>query len=173
MQALYGILAMALVALLSLTVMQAKRGTDNRILVNEMATQASGVGVDILEAISRFPFDSKTDTLKVFTFPAVTSAAELTADADFGGATSFADAEDIDDFDGVTLVRTLDGFDYSVAVEVRYVVETTPDQYSGAQTFAKSVRLQITNPHIFFGDRSNPLTIEMRRVFTYQKATSV
>ena len=164
---------MSLVALLSLTVMQAKRGTDNRILVNEIATQASGAGVDILEAISRFPFDSKTDTLKVFTFPTVTSASELTAEADFGGATSFADAEDIDDFDGVTLIRLLDGFTYSVGVEVRYVMEAAPDQYSGTQTFAKEVRLQVTNPYIFFGDASNPLTIEMRRVFTYQRATSV
>ena len=78
-----------------------------------------------------------------------------------------------DDFDGLTFTRTLDGFAYTVSVEVSYVVETSPSQYSGSQTYAKAVRLLITNPHIFFGDPSNPLTIEMRRVFTYQRATSV
>ena len=173
MQALYGLLAMSLVALLSLTAMQAMRGTDNRIMVNEMATQATGVGVDVLEAIGQLPFDSKTDTTKVFTFPTVTLPEQLTSAADFGGAADFASSEDIDDFDGLTFTRTLDGFAYTVSVEGSYVVETSPSQYSGSQTYAKAVRLLITNPHIFFGDPSNPLTIEMRRVFTYQRATSV
>jgi len=171
MQALYGLLAMALVAILSLTVMRATRSTDNSILVNEMATQASGVGVDVLEAIGRLPFDSKTDTTKVFTFPTVTSADELTGEGSFGGCASFADCEDIDDFDGLTVTRTLDDFEYDVEIQVRYVSEDSPDVYSGGNTFAKEVRVQITNPYIFFGDPSNPLTIEMRRVFTYQRAT--
>lgn len=173
MQALYGILAMSLVALLSLTVMQASRSTENRIIVNEVATQATGAGVDVLEAIGRLPFDSKTDTMKVFTFPTVTGPNELTAEADFGGCVSFATCEDIDDFHGLTFVRTLDGFDFTVDVSVRYVVETSPDQYSGTQTFAKEVRLEITNPYIYFGSPSNPLTIELRRVFSYQRVTSV
>lgn len=173
MQALYGILAMALVALLSLTAMQATRSTDNRILVNEVATQASGVGIDVLEAIGSLPFDSKTDTTKVFVFPAVTSADQLTAEADFGGCIAFVDCEDIDDFDGLTFTRDFDGLDFSVTVAVRYVNEVSPDQYTGTQTYAKEVRLLISNPYVYFTNPSNPLTVEMRRVFSYQRVTSV
>jgi hypothetical protein len=170
---MYGILAMAIVAILSLTVMRASRSTDQSIVLNEMATQASGVGVDVLEAIGRLPFDSETDTTKVTTIPAVESADELTGEGSFGGCTSFADCEDIDDFDGLTTTRTLDGFDYEVEIDVRYVEEDTPDTYSATNTFAKQVRVLITNPHIYFGDPSNLLTIEMRRVFTYQRSTDI
>lgn len=173
MQALYGILAMAIVAILSLTVMRASRSTEHSMVLNEVTTQASGVGVDVLEAIGRLPFDSKTDTLKVTKIPAVESADELTGPGSFGGCASFSDCEDIDDFDGLTTTRALDGFEYDVEIDVRYVVEASPGTYSGVNTFAKEVRVLITNPYIHFGDPSNPLTVEMRRVFTYQRTTDV
>ncbi len=173
MQALYGILAMSLVSLLSLTAVQSKRKTDTRMVINEAATHATAVGVDILEAAGGLAFDAQTDTLRVFNFPAVSDADELTSEIDFGGATMLSDALDLDDLDGVTIDRTLGEFRYTVTLDVRYVDEYAPDVYTGYQTFAKELRLEIENEHLFVGNRSNPLTIEMSRVFTYQQITSL
>ena len=172
MQALYGILAMAVVAILSLTVMRASRSTDTSIRMNEITTQMSGVGVDVLEAIGREPFDSETDTTKVSTFPAVTSPAQLTDEGSFGGCASFSACEDVDDFDDLTFTRQLDGFSYVIEIQVRYVDEDQPDVYAGTQTYAKEVRALITNQHVYLGNPSNLLTVEMRRVITYDKVTS-
>jgi hypothetical protein len=174
MQALYGILAMTLIALLSLTVMRAQRATETRIFVNEVATQVTGVGVDILEAIGRMPFDEKTDTTKVFTFPAVTNPNQLTpqGSSEWGNKASFAACDDIDDFHGLTVVRNFDGFNYTVTITVRYVNLDTPEIAPGGQTYAKEVLLNISNPSLYVGSPDNPITVPVRRVFTYQRATS-
>lgn len=174
MQVIYGLTAMALVALVSLTVQRTSTGTQQRMIVNEVATQLGGVGVEVLERIGSLPFDSKTDTTKVFTFPLVTEANQLTDASAFGGCVDFALCEDIDDFHGLTIQREQDDFTYGLQIDVEYVDVLAPfGSTYGPQSFAKKVTLSVTNPHLYLGDRDNPLTVTLSRVFTYQRVTSV
>lgn len=172
MQVFYAIIAIFLLALLSLTVMRSTQRLDSRIYVNEVVTQASGVATGIIETIGRKPFDSKTDTTKVSTFPAVTSTNQLTSEANFGGCTNFSLCEDIDDFNGLVITRLLNGFEFTATITIKYVSPVDPDYYTGTQTFAKEVLVEITSPYLYVGSRSNPITVPFRRIFSYQKATS-
>jgi len=139
--------------------MRTTRKTADRIVFNEMTTQASGVAVDALEAIGRRPFDAVTT---------VESPDDLTDPGEFGGCDLFELCADVDDFDGLTFRRTVEGFEYEVEVDVWYVDPDSPgsDTPTGP-SYAKQVRVRVTNPHIFVGDPSNPLEIEMHRTYTY------
>lgn len=172
MQVFYSLIAIFLLALLSLTVSRSTHRLDSRIYVNEVVTEASGVATSIIETIGQKPFDSKTDTTKVSTFPAVTSTTQLTPQANFGGCTVFALCEDIDDFHGLVITRQLNGFEFTATITVQYVNENDPDYLPGAQTYAKEVLVEITNRYVNSGSISAPITVPFRRIFSYQKATS-
>ncbi len=169
MQTLYALLAMALVALLSLTVASSSRRSSQRMAVSEVSTQASGVAIDVIEQIARAPFDVATDTSKVSVWPPVSSAAGLTAEADFGGCAYFNTCESVEEFDGVTFDYTRDGFTYGVSIVVRYVDEDNPNYQTGSQTFAKQVTVDIASPHLQIG--AAPAVLRMQRVITYDKVT--
>jgi hypothetical protein len=141
--------------------------------VNEVVTQATGIATSIVEEIGSRPFDSKTDTLKVTTFPAVLSPDELTSKGGFGGCVSFFLCEDIDDFDGLVITRSLNGFNFTASIKVNYVSVTDPSMSSASNTFAKEVLVEISNPTLFVGSPANPITVPFRRVFSYQRATSI
>jgi len=173
MQVFYSLLAMMLVAVLSMTVQRSSHRMDSRMYVNEVVTQASGVATATLEAISLRPFDEKTDTTKVSTFPAVKSRYELTQEGSFGGCVDFNLCEDIDDFDGMVVDRVYDGFHYRVSITVRYVDPLSPSIYTGAQTFAKEVLIEVENPYLQVGDTGTPLKVPFRRIFSYDKATHI
>lgn len=173
MQVFYALIAVLLLGLLSLTVQRTTHRIDARMQVNEVVTQASGIATSIVEAIGSKPFDAKTDTLKVTTFPTVLSSNELTSKGSFGGCDSFFLCEDIDDFDGLVITRELNGFEFTASITVNYVVATNPSIPSGSNTFAKEVLVEISNPSLFVGSPSNPITVPFRRVFSYQKATSI
>lgn len=161
---------MAIVALIAFTVSTSTRRSDLRMTVNEVSTQASGVAVDVIEHISRLPFDAKTDTSKVFVWPPVTSPAALTSEGSFGGCVSYGACESIEEFDGFTFPVIRDGFRYDVTVDVVYVLEDNPSTYSATQTYAKQVTVSVASPHLNIG--SGPMTLQMRRVITYDKVTN-
>ena len=164
---------MGIVALLSMTVQRATHSIDSRKYVNEVVTRASGVATTTLEVIALRPFDEKTDTTKVTSFPAVTSAYQLTPEGSFGGCTSFNLCEDLDDYDGMVLTRTYEGVPYTLTITVIYVDPLNPDVYSATQTFAKEVLVEVENPYIKVGATGTPLKVPFRRVFGYDKATSI
>lgn len=169
MQTLYSLAAMALAMLLAINLYRGVTGTQQSMIVNEVATQLSGVGVDVLEHIGSFPFDSAVDTAKVATFPPITSVTDLTDDANFGnGCVQVENCEDIDDFDGKTIYRIENQMPYTIQVSVQYVEETDPSTASAVQTFAKEVTVSITNPNLTIGSLNTPFVVEMKRVFTYQ-----
>ena len=125
----------------------------------------------MIEYISRMPFDVNTDTSKVHVWPPVTTANGLTAENNFGGCASFSTCESIEEFDGVSFNRERDGFRFGVSINVRYVDEDDPTIVTGSQTFAKEVTVSVTNPHMSLG--GNPVTLQMRRVITYDKVTDI
>ena len=175
MQAFYGLIAMAIVALIGLTMQRSINGNQQRIVVNEVATDLSGVAIEIIEHIGTKAFDAKTDTNKVTTFPAVTSHYELTDPSDgleWGGCTNYLLCEDVDDFDGMMFTWTKNELIYDVTIDVIYVDPDNPDVASG-KSFAKSVEVAVTNPYMKIGSSNTPLTINMYRVFTYQRSTTL
>ena len=173
MQVFYALIAVFLLGLLSLTVQRTTHRIDSRMHVNEVVTQATGIATSIVEAIGSKPFDSKTDTLKVTTFPAVLSSDELTPKGAFGGCISFLLCQDEDDFDGLVITRTLNGFEFTASIKINYVIATNPSVLSASNTFAKEVLVEISNPTLFVGSPSNPITVPFRRVFSYQRATNI
>jgi hypothetical protein len=144
---------------------------DERKYVNEVVSQASGVATATLEAMALRPFDEKTDTTKVSKFPAVTSRFELTPEGSFGGCQDFNLCEDLDDFDEMVITRKHDGFDYRVTITVRYVDPLNPTTYTGSQTFAKEVLVEVENPYLQIGPSGDPIKVPFYRVFAYDKAT--
>ncbi len=173
MQAFYGLIAMAIVALVGLTMQRSINGNQQRIVVNEVATDLSGVAVEVLEHIGSKAFDARTDTNKVTVFPAVTSASQLTSPTDateWGACTNYQLCEDIDDFDGMMLTRNRDGLEYQITIDVEYVDPDNPDTPSG-KSYAKAVEVAVSNPYMKVGSSNTPLTVNMYRVFTYQRST--
>ncbi len=170
-QVLYAVIAMVMTSLLAFNVQRGALNAQQRVISNEVLTQFSGVGEEILEDIGSLPFDERTDVTRNPT--RLASASELKAPAYFGGNcnpdANYADCKDIDDFDGKS--RTLEREDlvYYVAIEVRYVDEDDPTIARQSQTFAKEVVLHITSPHILDSQSSEPLSIVIARVFTYQR----
>jgi hypothetical protein len=168
MQTLYALAVMALAMLLAINIYRGTNGTQQSMIVNEVATLLTGVGVDVLEHIGSYPYDSKVDTNKVATVPPINNVGELTQDGDFGlGCAVVANCEDIDDFHGKTIYQLKNQIQYTVQVEVHYVDEDDPETQVVGPTFAKEVLLKISNPNLTLGN-GNPLVVEMRRVFTYQ-----
>ena len=175
MQVLYAFIAMLLVALLSLTLQRGMHSTERRQIVNEISTQLVGVGIDAIEFVGRHPFDSEVDTndavVKAKGFPYVSDATELTASGSFGGCADYYACGDMDDYDGMTVSMNVDGLEYEVSIEVRYVQDSNPDNTSAVQTFSKEVRLEISSPYLYLSNPSNPLTVVVARVYSYDQPT--
>ncbi len=172
MQVFYALIAMLLLALLSLTLQRGTHSAERRQIVNEMTTQLVGVGIDVVEHIGRQPFDSQTDSNKVATVPPVTNANQLTPKGSFGGCTDYNSCEDVDDFDGLAITRIVDGLQFDVQIEVNYVDELTPDNQPGYNTFAKEVRLTISSPYLYI-TKSTPVSVQIARVIAYDRTTKV
>ncbi len=178
-QTLYGFIAIGLVMLLSLNLLRAATSTEQRMILNEVATQVTGIAVDLMEHLGNKAFDENTDEtgIEPSDFPLVTSPSMLTPDngPDWGGCPSLYDntCNDIDDFDGMTIERDVEGLAYRAAIEVRYVNETSPNTTSGVSTYAKEVVITVTTPayrHLLIGGA--PLEVRLSRVFAYKRITS-
>lgn len=173
MQLISTILAALLVGLFSIHMSRGIREVQNDMWQNETLTQVTGVGQDILEHIVRRPFDENTDESKKnpLVYPVITSAVMLTADASFGGCTGLdlvtPTCDDIDDFDGLTVTRTIDNIPFQVLIAVQYVNPDDPSEASASKTVAKEVSLTITTPFIKVG--GNNLEMKLSRVATYNR----
>ncbi len=169
MQTLYALIALAIAMLFSVSAQRSMHQTYEQIVLNEVATQVRGVGVEVLEDIGTSFFDAAADTT-LPTYTRITNVTQLTDPADFGASCSAIETcIYIEGFDGKTTKRTVDGLKYTLQVEVRYVELTSPSTVSATPTYAKEVLLHIQSPHLRLGD--NPLTVTMARTFTYQRAT--
>jgi len=174
---IYGILAILLLAFLGLNMLRGQLRTEDRMIVNEVATDLSGVAYSILDFIGRTPFDELTDESKreqPVAYPVITSTSGLTPVANFGGCGALTlvnpTCDDIDDFDGLTGTRTVGGLDYTFTVSVRYVVPTAPETAAGGNSYAKEVEVEVSNPHLTMNGA--PLPVALRRVFTYNRHTA-
>ncbi|MFV1981329.1 MAG: hypothetical protein ACC655_09270, partial [Rhodothermia bacterium] len=119
-------------------------------------------------------FDSKVDPDSVIVpelgYPIVLSAAQLTPESSFGGCLDYSLCGDLDDFDGMIVTRGAGGLDYDATIEVKYVDENDPMVETGIQTFAKKVRIAVTQGSLIIG--GEPLSTSYSRVFIYDKPTN-
>lgn len=174
-QTIYGLLAIMLTMLLSLNLFRITSGAEQRMVLNEMATQVNGIGVDIMEHVGNRWFDENTSEAGITAadFPLVTAPAQLTAEGstEWGGCTDFYanTCDDIDDFHGMTLQRSVEGLPYTASITVRYVNPDAPDTPTGSPSYAKEVIVTIQSPYLKLGD--NPLTVTLSRVFAYDRIT--
>lgn len=173
MHLIYAVVAIMLVGLFSMEMSRSIRHAETKMVLNEVLTQLSGAGYDVLEFAGQFPFDENTDESKQtpLQYPVITSVGELTALADFGGCVGlvFTDptCDDLDDLDDLQVVVDVDGFEYTVTIDVRYVNANNPDQVYVGKSFAKELALTITNPYLLVGGQ--PLQVTVSRVFTYNR----
>lgn len=174
-QTIYGLVALALVSMLALSMHQGTTSTQQRHILNEVTTQVTGVGVEVFDHIGRagvafdkFVVDTQT------TFPTcgrTTSADVFTPEASFVPAGSYASSAYIEGFDGMTDVPIdRDDIPFLVDIAVTYVDPVTLAPSAGP-TFAKEVTLTISSPFLFIKTPDTPVEVRMQRVFEYDTVT--
>ncbi len=175
MHLIYAVLTIMLVGLFSNSMFRSIHRSEVKMVLNEVMTELTGTGYDVLEFIGRREFDENTDESKMspLVYPVISTAAELTATADFGGCSSLTYSnpacDDIDDFDGLAVDVTTSGLTYSINVDVQYVDPLTAAPSIG-KSYAKEVTLTLTNPYLLVGGA--PLEVTLFRVFTYDRHTT-
>ena len=176
MHLIYAVLAIMLVGLYSMNMHRSMHQTQNKMVVNEVLTQLTGAGYDVVDYIGRRPFDENTDESKQspLSYPVITGTGFLTPKGSFGGCASLTlsdpACDDIDDFDGLAITVALGGFDYAVEVDVNYVDPNNPSNPATGNSYAKEVAVTISNPYVVVGGQ--PLEVRVTQVYTYNRHTS-
>ena len=84
-QTIYSLIAIALAMILGLVFVRTITATQQRMAVNEVATQVTGVSMEILDHIGQRYFDRATNPDNVFpkppTYPYITDESQLSADS--------------------------------------------------------------------------------------------
>lgn len=181
-QLIYSILALVLIMFLSMNMQRGVSRTQQEQGVNEVGTQLTGVGTEVLERIGRTHFDQFTyDNSGPDDKPycgRVWNGRE-TIDFHIPGTNVCPDFETcgyIEGFDGLTVPPvTRADFEFNVTVDsVRYVNPADYDDIFSTQTFAKRVWVTVENPYLYLGDDpSNTFSLTVDRVFTYGCVTDI
>jgi hypothetical protein len=184
-QIILSILAIMIVMILSLTVMRSAQSSQQRMAWNEISGHVTSIATEVFDHIGRMPFDDAVNEVKAGSnvqFPMVTNSAQLTpkSSAEWGhsncldafGQISFHECEDIDDFDGITLIRNIAGHEYNVRINVWYVSDDAQwTRLNGSQSFLKEVELEIENQNLRVGN--SPFVVTVSRVYSYNRITAV
>ncbi len=132
---------------------------DRQVLVfqSEAIINAVGVAEQILEEISLESFDEETTNSQ-----RVSSAGDLTSVLSLGSDGLEPSDDDIDDYDGRVIsfdAGRIPGF--QAIIDVAYADTSNPSLDAISPTYAKRVRISITNPD-FMTD-----SLRIERLFTY------
>jgi hypothetical protein len=173
-QTLYGLIALALVSMLALNLQRGTTNTQQRQIVNEVATQVTGVAGEVFDHIARDSvfFDKYVYDTR-FLFPTcgrTTSASVFTPKAAFVSAASYATSRYVEGFDSMQVTIDRDDIEYVVGIAVDYVDPVTLAP-SATPTFAKEVTLTISSPLLFLKTPDSPVEVTMRRVLEYDRVT--
>lgn len=181
-QLIYAILAMALVLILSLNMARGISKTTSGQALNEVGTQLTGVGTEILEQIGRTHFDAHNWQFGEST-PTRPYCGRVASDRMFelsdpdpsaptstmGDCATFSGCRYIEGFEGLSTTVTRGELDYEVTVDTVFYVD--PNDFataSATQTFAKRVQITVENPFLYVGDdTTNTFSLTLDRVFTY------
>ena len=180
-QLIYSILALLMIMFLSMNTQRNIGRDQQEQTVNEIGTQLTGVGTEVLELIGSRYFDAYTyanrntqpycgrvadDQLTLFS-----SETRPAADPGntHGDCTDYTACNYIEGFQGIDTTLTRGEFDYRVEIlDVEYVDPLNFFSSSAASTFAKKVSVRVTNPFLYIGDDpTNTFSLDVERVFTY------
>ena len=142
-QTLYAIIAMMVVSLFSLQQQQHALRAQLDMIDNEVATVASAVAVERLEEVGALAFDQATKGGAT-----IDSTSELTSKTDFGtGEGKDQPGDDLDDFDGASVVITRDiggePLRFQVDTTVDYAKANAGDQVTMVAGKFKVVRVEV------------------------------
>lgn len=116
METLYALCALVILMFLGVTVHQHVTASEQGLMRSEVDNVALGVALDILNRAGNLRFDQHSR---------IRAVEDLTAQADFGGATSVTDAQTLDQLHGLSMVREVSAegrtLPLDVTLEVRYV----------------------------------------------------
>ncbi len=148
-QTLGAFLAMLVVMMFAMNFQQSSLQTQRRVLGSEVDVMANALASEAMQYVAAKPFDASVSTGVVNTTNPDLSS--LTLDAAFGGGLAYADAADVDDFDGVIHTVSYESsfgsdLDFDISFLVSYV-----DDYGNASvapTWTKEVTVQVDGPSI-------------------------
>jgi|SRR5690606_16244420 len=172
-QTLFALLAVMILGIFSLQMNRTIFAGEQKMILNEVETLATGVGTELLEEIGARPYTVGTEGVIL----SEEAKGSLPAKGDFCGAcgcnpdASFSGCFFITDFDGAKATRERNDIEFEVEIDVNYVLENDPAVISGTQTFSLRVDLTITSPLLYVGTPDNPLIYRMSRVFTHPQVT--
>lgn len=183
-QLLYSVAALAIVMVFSLAFRGNMIASNQKVFLNEIGTQLTGVAYDVLDDIGRkdLAFDRNTNESLLtppINYPLINGCSENTSPGSInwgcsncGGCTdAFYDGcQDIDDFHGFSGADTVRGILYEFDISVQYVSETDPDDNAVGVTCHKEVTVDVVAP--WFPVGNDTLRTSLSRVFTYDRITS-
>ena len=169
MQTTLSLLALLLVMFLSVQSFQIVNRTERQIVLNEISTQLTGVGVEVIERVGTSLFDQSTAGGII-----VTSVDSLTATIDFGPGTPACDYDPssatqcvaVEQFDGLNLTINREGIVYDVSIGVSFY-DIMTNSTTTTKTFAKQIEVNISNPNLYISTPDNLLQVNMARIYTY------
>jgi hypothetical protein len=172
-QTIYAFCAILIAGLLSFTVTKGIHGNADRMIVNEVASQARNVADEFLDQMASLPFDPATISGEIRRSHAgFASPIQGVADCNPNHATRpFFGCDTINDVHAWSGSRSVDGLEYDVRIRVNYTNDSSPaDTLQNGTSFSKMVRVFVTSPHLRLGQ--DPMTMEFRRIYRYPRVTS-
>jgi len=173
-QTLFALLAVMILGIFSLQMNRTIFAGEQKMILNEVATLATGVGTELLEEIGskNYSFGIANQVFHEGQRDSLYAKGNFCngpclCDPDV----NFAGCDFITSFDGKKATRERGGILFEVDFEVNYVQENDPSVISGTPTFVARVDLRITSPLLYVGSPDNPLEYKMSRVFTHPRVT--
>lgn len=178
-QLIYSILALFLIMFLSMNMQRGIGKDQQNQSLNEVTTQLTGAGTEVLERIGATYFDRYHPTnLNAEPYCGLlqdspADRAQLFDEGAYMQCGAFGTCTYIEGFSQLSTTVVRGQFEFTVTVDsVFYVDPTTYNPTSGTKTFAKRVDITVENPYLYLGDDpTNTFDLKMSRVFTYGCAT--
>lgn len=170
-QTLYGILAMSMLALLTLTLNNSIHSNDQEMMMNEISSHVTGMADELFDEISGLSYDSATLSDQNLVTRDVLSDEETFGTENCEPENNFSGCWVMNDLHGATMEHTVGGITYHMEISLRYVDESDPTQDSSTPTFSKMAEIRISSPDLYIGSSSNPLTVVLDRLYNYPRVT--
>jgi hypothetical protein len=169
-QTLYSLIAIMMLAVLTLTFNKALHSNDTRMILTEVSSQVTPVAMDILDYIGTLRYDASVEDIGLVQPSNLQDPIQGSTLCDpNNGYQGCADV--MNELHGKTITRTVHGLTYNILVEFEYLDPINPDQVSPDPSFHKRATLTITSPELMQANTNTPLEIKIKRRFSYPRVT--
>jgi hypothetical protein len=173
MQVFYGILAMMVLGILSLTMNRSIYGTETQMVVNEYSTQMTGIAGEVLDQVGSLPYDAITlsgiivKTTSALSDP-ILGAPACSINKDTAVDQYFKGCLAMNDLHGKNGTRMVGGLPFDVEVRMWYV-DNAGNKLTSGTSFKKEVRVLVKTGDLRVGANNDSLKIEVFRTFSYPR----